>query len=229
MEQRVSTSAEPLASHPNQQTSTDVRPRNARLGVLLSGRGSNFLNIAEHIQRGDLRGCEIACVLSNVADAPGLAAARERGLQTIAQPSRGVPRDDHDRAMLVHLREHRVEYVILAGYMRVLTPAFLQAFPQRVLNIHPSLLPSFPGLDAQRQALEYGVKVAGCTVHFVDDAVDHGVIVMQRLVRVRENDTVARLSARILAQEHRLYPEAIARVLSGKYEVRGRQYVPRTV
>lgn len=203
--------------------------RKTRLGVLLSGRGSNFLNIADNIGRGDLLGCEIALVLSNVPDAPGVAAAAQRGFATVAQPSRGVPRDVHDRAMLQHLRAHNVEYVILAGYMRVLTPEFLQAFPQRVLNIHPSLLPSFPGLDAQRQALEYGVKVAGCTVHFVDDAVDHGVIVMQRLVRVRENDTVERLSARILAQEHRLYPEAIARVLSGRYEVRGRQYVPRNV
>lgn len=206
----------------------DPHPRGrVRLGILLSGRGSNFINIAEHIERGELRGCEIALVLSNVPDAPGLTAARERGLQAVAQPSRGVSREEHDRAMLAHLQEHRVDYVILAGYMRVLTPAFLQAFPQRVLNIHPSLLPSFPGLDAQRQALEYGVKVAGCTVHFVNDAVDGGVIVMQRLVRVRENDTAERLSARILAQEHRLYPEAIARVLSGKYEARGRQYIPR--
>ena len=202
-------------------------PPKTRLGVLLSGRGSNFINIADSIERGDLRGCEIALVLSNIADAPGLAAARERGLNAVAQPSRGVPREQHDVAMLAHLREHDVEYVILAGYMRVITPAFLQAFPQRVLNIHPSLLPSFPGLDAQRQALDYGVKVAGCTVHFVDDAVDHGVIVMQRLVRVRENDTVERLSQRILQQEHRLYPEAIHRVLSGKYEVRGRQYLPK--
>lgn len=202
--------------------------RKTRLGVLLSGRGSNFLNIADNIQRGDLLGCEIALVLSNVPDAPGLAAAAKRGFVTVAQPSRGVPRNVHDRAMLQHLHAHGVEYVILAGYMRVLTPEFLQAFPQRVLNIHPSLLPSFPGLDAQRQALEYGVKVAGCTVHFVDDAVDHGVIVMQRLVRVRENDTAERLSARILAQEHRLYPEAIARVLSGRYQVLGRQYVPRS-
>ena len=168
-------------------------------------------------------------VLSNVPEAPGLTAARERGFTAVAQPSRGVPRAEHDLAMLRHLRAHAVEYVILAGYMRVLTPAFLQAYPQRVLNIHPSLLPSFTGLDAQRQALEYGVKVAGCTVHFVDDAIDHGVIVMQRLVRVREDDTVARLSQRILAQEHRLYPEAIARVLSGRYEVRGRQYVPRSL
>lgn len=209
------------------QHSSTVGPPKKRLGVLLSGRGSNFINIAEHIEAGELRGCEIAVAVSNVADAPGLAAARERGVAAVAQASRGVPREQHDRAMLVHLLEHGVEYVILAGYMRVLTPEFLQAFPQRVLNIHPSLLPSFPGLGAQQQALEYGVKVAGCTVHFVDDAIDHGVIVMQRLVRVRENDTVERLSKRILAQEHRLYPEAIARVLSGKYEVRGRQYVPR--
>ena len=167
-------------------------------------------------------------MIANLPEAPGLLAARERGLNAISQPSRGVPREEHDRAMLGYLREYAVDYVILAGYMRVLTPAFLQAYPQRVLNIHPSLLPSFPGLDAQRQALEYGVKVAGCTVHFVDDAIDHGVIIMQRLVRVREDDTVDRLSQRILRQEHRLYPEAIARVLSGNYEVRGRQYVPKS-
>lgn len=220
---------EQVRNDSSQQVSGSDRGHKVKLGVLLSGRGSNFLNIAEHIARGELRGCEIALVMSNVADAPGLGAARERGFNVVAQPSRGVARAEHDRAMLEQLREYAVEYVVLAGYMRVLTPEFLRAYPQRVLNIHPSLLPSFPGLHAQRQALEYGVKVAGCTVHFVDEAVDHGVIVMQRLVRVRENDTVDRLSGRILAQEHRLYPEAIARVLSGKYEVRGRQYVPRSL
>lgn len=228
MEPRASESAEFFGHISSQQASGLVRPK-ARLGVLLSGRGSNFLNIADHIDRGELRGCEIALVLSNVADAPGIQAARDRGLPAVAQVSKGVTREDHDRAVLAVLQEHRVDYVILAGYMRVLTPLFLAAYPQRVLNIHPSLLPSFPGLHAQQQALDYGVKVAGCTVHFVDDAVDHGVIVMQRLVRVRENDTVERLSARILTQEHRLYPEAIARVLSGRYEVRGRQYVPKSV
>ncbi len=199
----------------------------ARLGILLSGRGSNFTNIADHIDHGDIPGCEIALVASNIPDAPGLAAARERKLAAITQPSKGVPREQHDQAMLAHLREHSVDYVILAGYMRVLTPAFLQTYPQRVLNIHPSLLPSFPGLHAQRQALAYGVTVAGCTVHFVDDAIDHGVIVLQRTVSVEPRDTEATLSARILVEEHRAYPEAIARVLSGTYEVRGRQYVSK--
>ena len=200
-----------------------------RLGILLSGRGSNFLAIADAIDSGRLAGCEISLVLSNVSDAPGFQAARERGLPAVTQVSKGMPRAEHDAAMLAALRQHGIDTVILAGYMRVLTPEFIRAFPQRILNIHPSLLPSFPGLHAQQQALQYGVKVTGCTVHFVDEAVDYGVIVMQRLVRVRENDTVERLSRRILAQEHRLYPEAIARVLSGRYEVRGRQYVPRTV
>ena len=197
-----------------------------RLGILLSGRGSNFLAIADAIQAGTLPGCEIAVVLSNLPEAPGLQAARDRNLPSIAQPSKGMPREQHDAQMLAHLQGHAVDYVLLAGYMRVLTPAFLRAFPRRVLNIHPSLLPAFPGLHAQRQALDYGVKVAGCTVHFVDEAVDHGTIVLQRTIPVLDTDDEAALAARILAEEHRAYPEAIARVLSGQYEIRGRRYLP---
>ena len=196
------------------------------LGILLSGRGSNFLAIAEAIHVGSLTGCEIAVVLSNVADAPGLQAARQLGLPVVAMPSKGVPRIEHDQHMTEVLQRHRVELVVLAGYMRVLTPHFLRAFPDRVLNIHPSLLPAFPGLHAQQQALEYGATVAGCTVHFVDEAVDHGVIVLQRTVPVEPTDSEDTLAERILHEEHLAYPEAIARVLSGRYAVRGRRYLP---
>ena len=195
------------------------------LGILLSGRGSNFLAIVEAIHTAKLSGCQIAVVISNVADAPGLLAAQELGLPTVTLVSRGTPRAEHDRNMADTLRRFRVGLVVLAGYMRVLTVEFLQAFPNRVLNIHPSLLPAFPGLHAQRQALEYGANVAGCTVHFVDEAVDHGVIVLQRTVAVEPADTEATLAERILREEHAAYPEAIARVLSGKYGVQGRRYL----
>ena len=187
-----------------------------RLGMLLSGRGSNFLAIAHAIRSGELTGCEIAVVLSNVATAQGLSAATELGLATEVFLSKGVPRAEHDRRMAAALEQHRVDYVVLAGYMRVLTPEFLRAFPDRVLNIHPSLLPSFTGLHAQQQALEYGAAVAGCTVHFVDEAVDHGVIILQRAVPVQPDDKVETLSARILQEEHRAYPEAVRRLISGE-------------
>ncbi|MGI4852640.1 MAG: phosphoribosylglycinamide formyltransferase [Janthinobacterium lividum] len=196
-----------------------------RLGVLLSGRGSNFLAIAEAIRTGALSGCEIAVVISNVLDAPGLAAAEAIGVPTAAFASKGSPRAEHDARMIAALQQHRVDYVILAGYMRVLTPDFVRAFPDRVLNIHPSLLPSFPGLHAQQQALDYGAQFAGCTVHFVDEAVDHGVIVLQRTVPIEDGDTAESLSGRILVQEHVAYAEGIARVLSGRYQVEGRRYV----
>lgn len=197
----------------------------SRLGILLSGRGSNFLAIADAIASGSLPGAEIAVVLSNKADAPGLEVARQRGFAANAIPSAGLSRAQHDAAMLAQLREHRVDLVCLAGYMRIITPQFVQAFPTRILNVHPSLLPAFPGLDAQKQALEYGAKVAGCTVHFVDEAVDHGVIILQRVVPVLEGDTAGTLSARILEQEHLAYPEAIRVVLSGGYVVVGRRYM----
>ena len=196
-----------------------------RLGVLLSGRGSNFVAIADAIAAGTLPGCEIAVVLSNSESAAGLQAARERGLSAGALVSKGVPREEHDRQMIAALHEARVDYVILAGYMRVLSPEFIRAFPDRILNIHPSLLPAFPGLHAQRQALEYGARIAGCTVHFVDEAVDHGTIILQRTVPVLDGDDEALLSARILKQEHEAYPEGIARVLSGRYHVNGRRYI----
>jgi len=196
-----------------------------RLGILLSGRGSNFIAISDAIANGTLTGCEIAVVLSNKTDAPGLDAARDRGLTTIAIPSKGKDRVAHDAEMISALTDHTVDLVCLAGYMRIISPAFVQAFPNRILNIHPSLLPAFPGLDAQGQALDYGAKFAGCTVHFVDEAVDHGVIVLQRVVPIEDNDTHDTITARILEQEHQAYIEGLQRVLSGRYAVSGRRYI----
>jgi phosphoribosylglycinamide formyltransferase-1 len=196
---------------------------------LLSGRGSNFLAIAKAIHEQRLLGAEIAIVLSNIEDAPGLAAARELNLPAFAIPSAGRKRAEHDAEMIARLHQHKVDLVCLAGYMRIISPTFVQAFPNRILNVHPSLLPAFPGLDAQRQALDYGAKVAGCTVHFVDEAVDHGVIILQKTVSVHDDDTAETLSARVLEQEHLAYPEAIALVLSGGYTVRGRRYHRRDV
>jgi phosphoribosylglycinamide formyltransferase-1 len=202
-----------------------------RIGILLSGRGSNFLAIEAAIRRGEIPDAAVAVVLSNRADAPGLEAAKSLGLPAKAVPQQGngpEARAAHDRDLLAALREHEVELVCLAGYMRIISAAFVAAFPNRILNIHPSLLPSFPGLDAQAQALAFGAKVAGCTVHFVDEQVDHGVIVLQRTVEVRDKDTAETLSARILAEEHQAYPEALRRVISGNYTVQGRRYVRRS-
>ncbi|HSY67354.1 MAG TPA: phosphoribosylglycinamide formyltransferase [Edaphobacter sp.] len=196
-----------------------------RLGILLSGRGSNFLAIAKAIHEQRLPGVEIAVVLSNVEDAPGLTSARALNLPAFAIPSAGRKRAEHDAEMIARLHQHKVDLVCLAGYMRIISPAFVAAFPNRILNVHPSLLPAFPGLDAQRQAFDYGAKVAGCTVHFVDEAVDHGVIILQRTVPVNDEDTPETLSARILEQEHLVYPEAIARVLGGHYAIRDRRYL----
>src|SRR5450631_1248059 len=198
-----------------------------RLGILLSGRGSNFLAIADSIQRGRLPGAEIAVVVSNLPDAPGIVAASERGFPAVVVEGRGRKRAEQDAEIVAQLREHRVELVCLAGYMRLLSPGFIDAFPQRIVNIHPSLLPSFPGLEAQQQAFEYGVKVSGCTVHFVDEHLDHGVIILQKAVPVFDTDDAHTLAARILEQEHVAYSEALARVISGKYEARGRHYVLR--
>lgn len=206
---------------------TPVPARSFRLGILLSGRGSNFLAIARNIRNGALPNAEIALVLSNVRDAPGILAARDLGLPTQVCVSKGRPRAEHDRDMLTHLRAAQVDLVCLAGYMRLLSPEFIQAFPNRILNIHPSLLPAFPGLDAQQQAFDYGVQVAGCTVHFVDEHLDHGVIILQRAIPVLPADDAHTLSDRILAEEHIAYSEAIARVASGQYEIRSRRYVPR--
>jgi len=198
-----------------------------RLGILLSGRGSNFMAIAEAIREGRLPGAEIAVVLSNLPDAAGLKIARELGLPAIAIPSAGRKRAEHDAEVVAALRQHRVDLVCLAGYMRIISPEFVRAFPNRILNVHPALLPAFPGLDAQAQALEFGVKVAGCTVHFVDEQMDHGAIILQRVVPVLDDDTPETLSARILEQEHIAYTEAIARVLSGDYHLSGRRYIHR--
>lgn len=199
-----------------------------RLGVLLSGRGSNFLAIAESICSGRLPGVEIAIVISNNRGAPGIAAAERLGLPTAVFESRGRSREAHDTDLISCLREHRADLVCLAGYMRLLSPAFIAAFPDRILNIHPSLLPSFPGLNAQQQAFDYGVKVAGCTVHFVDEHLDHGAIILQRAIPVLDTDDAPSLAERILAEEHIAYSEAIARVVGGQYEIQGRRYVPRT-
>jgi len=200
-----------------------------RLGILLSGRGSNFLAIAKAISEHRLSKAEIAVVLSNVEDAPGLAAARELNLPAFAIPFAGRKRAEHDVEMIARLHQHKVDLVCLAGYMRIISPAFVAAFRDRILNVHPSLLPAFPGLDAQRHALEYGAKTAGCTVHFVDEAVDHGVIILQKTVPINDDDTAETLSARILEQEHLAYPEAIARVLSGDYAIHDRRYLRREI
>ncbi|HEX4008078.1 MAG TPA: phosphoribosylglycinamide formyltransferase [Acidobacteriaceae bacterium] len=198
------------------------------LGILLSGRGSNFLAIADSIASGKLPNGEIAVVVSNLADAPGLAAASQRGLTAVAIEARGRKRAEHDAEIIACLRDHNVDLVCLAGYMRLLSPEFVHAFPQRILNIHPSLLPAFPGLDAQTQAFDYGVQVAGCTVHFVDEQLDHGVIVLQKSVPVLAADDAHTLAERILEQEHIAYSEAIDRVVSGKYEIVGRRYLRKS-
>jgi phosphoribosylglycinamide formyltransferase-1 len=195
-----------------------------KLGILLSGRGSNFLAIAKSIREGRLPSAEIAIVIANVPEAPGLNAARVLGLPIALFVSRGRKRAEHDADVAACLREHGVDLVILAGYMRLLSPEFIAAFPNRILNIHPSLLPAFPGLEAQLQAFNYGCKLAGCTVHFVDEHLDHGVIILQRSIPVLESDDAHSLSERILVEEHIAYSEAIARVLSGEYTIEGRRY-----
>ena len=195
-----------------------------KLGILLSGRGSNFEAIAESIKAGRLQ-AKIAIVISNRAAAPGLESARRRGLNAKLIPSKGRVREEHDREVIAALKEAGVDLVCLAGYMRLLSPEFVGAFPNRVLNIHPSLLPAFPGLDAQKQALEYGAQVSGCTVHIVDEHLDHGPIIVQKAVPVLESDDEHTLSARILEQEHVAYPEAIRLMLSGEVAVEGRRIV----
>ena len=195
------------------------------LGILLSGRGSNFVAIADSIAGGRIPDARIAVVISNRADAPGLETARQRGLNPLAIPSKGMSREQHDREVVAALVDNQVELVCLAGYMRLLSPWFVQQFPAKILNIHPSLLPSFPGLEAQQQAFAYGVKVAGCTVHFVDEELDHGAIIVQRTVPVLDGDDEHTLAARILDQEHIAYSEAIRIVLEGKFEMSGRRFV----
>ena len=196
-----------------------------RLGILLSGRGSNFLAIADNIAAGKIPDTEIAVVISNKPYVAGIEAAEKRGLNAHVIQSKGMERSQHDAAIVACLREHHVDLVCLAGYMRLISPVFLAAFPNRVLNIHPSLLPAFPGLDAQRQAIEYGVQISGCTVHFVDENLDHGVIITQRMVPVLPEDDEHTLAERILEQEHIAYSEAIRMVLSGEYGISGRRYL----
>ena len=196
-----------------------------RIGVLLSGRGSNFVALAESVATGRIPNAEIAIVVSNREGAPGIDKAKERGIATRIIPSKGLEREAYDRQVVAVLNEHNVEFVCLAGYMRLLSPYFVASFPNRILNIHPSLLPSFPGLESQRQALEYGVKIAGCTVHFVDENLDAGPIVLQAAVPVHDADTEVTLSERILAEEHRIYSEAVRIVLEGKFKIAGRRVV----
>ncbi len=195
-----------------------------RLGILLSGRGSNFEAIARSIQTGELD-AEIAIVLSNRALAPGLEKARLAGLPASSLPSAGLSRETYDQQLIEALRPYEVDLVCLAGYMRLLTPTFVRAFDGKILNIHPSLLPAFPGLDAQHQALQHGVKITGCTVHFVDEYLDAGPIVMQAAVPVLDGDTEETLAARILVEEHRIFPLAIAAILSGNYRIDGRRVI----
>jgi phosphoribosylglycinamide formyltransferase-1 len=194
-----------------------------RIGVLLSGRGSNFEALADSVAARRIPEAEIALVVSNREGAAGIDRARARGLATRVIPSKGLEREPYDRQVVAALREANVDLICLAGYMRLLSPFFVTAFPQRILNIHPSLLPSFPGLESQRQALEYGVKFAGCTVHFVDENLDAGPIVLQAVVPIEDRDTEVTLSARILQEEHRIYSEAVKIVLAGNYKIAGRR------
>jgi len=197
------------------------------IGILLSGRGSNFEAIAKNVASGKIPNARVSVAISNVANAGGLDVARRMGITAVVVPSKGKEREAHDREMVTVLREHKVDLICLAGYMRLLSPWFVQQFPQSILNIHPSLLPAFPGLEAQQQAFAYGVKVAGCTVHFVDEELDHGAIVVQKAVPVIDTDDERTLAARILEQEHAAYSEAIAIVLEGKFQIVGRRMVRR--
>jgi phosphoribosylglycinamide formyltransferase-1 len=196
-----------------------------RIGVLLSGRGSNFEALADSVESARIPNSEIAIVISNREGTPGIERAKARNLPARVIPSKGLEREAYDRHVVAALSEHKVDLVCLAGYMRLLSPFFVQSFPNRILNIHPSLLPSFPGLEAQRQALEYGVKFTGCTVHFVDENLDAGPIVLQSAVPVADTDTEASLSEKILREEHKIYSQAVKIVLEGKFRIEGRRVV----
>jgi phosphoribosylglycinamide formyltransferase 1 len=193
------------------------------LGILLSGRGSNFVAIADSVDAGRIPNARIGIVISNKADAPGITVARKRGLKATVIPSKGRPREEHDREVAGALKDAKVDLICLAGYMRLLSPWFVRQFPGKILNIHPSLLPAFPGLEAQEQAVAYGVKVSGCTVHFVDEELDHGPIVVQKTVPILDTDDEHTLARRILEQEHIAYTEAIKLVLQGKFQITGRR------
>jgi phosphoribosylglycinamide formyltransferase-1 len=194
-----------------------------RIGVLLSGRGSNFEALADSVAAGRIPDAEIALVISNKEAAQGLARAKERGIAAKAIPSKGLEREAYDKLVVAELKAANVDLVCLAGYMRLLSPHFVAAFPQRILNIHPSLLPAFPGLESQRQAIEHGTKFSGCTVHFVDEALDAGPIVLQACVPIEDDDTPDTLGERILKQEHRIYTEAVKIVLEGRFRIEGRR------
>ena len=196
-----------------------------RIGILLSGRGSNFEAIANNLKSGKIADAEIAVVISNREDAGGIEIARSLGLEAIVIPSKGKAREDHDREMVAALQKHRVDLICLAGYMRLLSPWFVKQFPHKILNIHPSLLPAFPGLEAQQQAFAYGVKATGCTVHFVDEELDHGPIIVQKAVAVHDGDDEHTLAARILEQEHIAYSEAINLVLNREFRIAGRRFL----
>jgi phosphoribosylglycinamide formyltransferase-1 len=195
------------------------------IGILLSGRGSNFEAIAKNVASGKIASAQIAIVISNRADAGGLEIARQMGIDAVVIPSKGKAREEHDREVVQILQERKVDLVCLAGYMRLLSPWFVKQFPHRILNIHPSLLPAFPGLEAQEQAFAYGVKVTGCTVHFVDEELDHGPIIVQKAIEVLKSDNEKTLAARILEQEHKAYSEAINMVLSGNFKIAGRRLI----
>jgi phosphoribosylglycinamide formyltransferase-1 len=194
-----------------------------KIGILISGRGSNMTAIVEAVQSGRIPDSEVVVVLSDKKSAQGLEKAKERGIETIVAARNGRSREEHDAEIIAELRKRNVEMVCLAGYMRLLSKDFVRAFPDKIVNIHPSLLPAFTGLDAQRQAIEYGVKISGCTVHFVDDELDHGAIILQKAVEVEDDDTAETLSARILEDEHSLYVEALKRIAGGNYEIEGRR------
>ncbi len=208
-------------------SASEVKKQKIRLGILISGRGSNMLALADAVRQGRVPGAEISVVISDQGRAAGLAHAAERGLETLVIERRGRTRLEHDREIIAALRSREVDIVCLAGYMRLLAPEFIEAYRGRTLNIHPSLLPAFPGLDAQRQALEHGVKWTGCTVHFVDETLDGGPIIAQQVVPVEDEDTEESLAARILVAEHRLYAEALSLVVRGDYEIVGRRVILR--
>jgi phosphoribosylglycinamide formyltransferase-1 len=197
----------------------------SNLGILLSGRGSNFVALADSVAVGRIPDARIAIVISNRTDAPGIETARQRGLHAVVIPSKGRTREDHDREVVAALKQANVDLICLAGYMRLLSPRFVQQFPNRILNIHPSLLPAFPGLDAQKQAFDYGVKVSGCTVHFVDEHLDHGAIILQKVVPVLDTDDDHTLAARILEQEHIAYSEAVRLILERRYKIVERRVI----
>ena len=196
-----------------------------KLGILISGRGSNMTAIVDAVQHGDVPGAEVAVVVSDRPDAAGLERARERGVETIVIKRAGRKRAEHDAEIVETLQSFKVDLICLAGYMRLLSPGFIRSFPNKIINIHPSLLPSFPGLDAQKQAFDHGVRVTGCTVHFVNEDLDAGAIILQRAVEVADDDTAEMLSARILEQEHGLYVEALRRIVEGNYRIEGRRVV----